>query len=152
MSLKITIEINLEHEGTYSETEAAVIAALTASPAPEVIKEPVKAAAAATAKTPPAPTKPAAKVTPPGKPAQSTRAAVLEDIPDAGPEEAEEDLVGGEAAATTYTMEDAVSAATKLVSGGKSDKVKAALAKTSAKRVSELKGDDLSTFMEALGE
>jgi hypothetical protein len=82
---------------------------------------------------------------------------VLEDTPEpvvaeAEPVEAEpeaEDLVGG---TTEHTLEDAVTAATNLVSAGNSAAVKAALAKAGAKRVGELKGNaaGLAAFMTAL--
>lgn len=69
------------------------------------------------------------------------------------PEEAVEEAVEEEEtpeAATEATMEDAVELATKLVSSGQAAKVKAALAESGAKRVSELKGDDIPAFIAAL--
>lgn len=60
--------------------------------------------------------------------------------------EPEEDLVDGDAP----TMADAVAAATVLVSEGGAAKVKAALAVVGAKRVSEMKEDDIPAFLEAL--
>lgn len=67
--------------------------------------------------------------------------------PAAAPETAEQDdLVGG----AGYTIADAVKAATELVSKGNAAAVKAALAPTGAKKVSELKGDDITAFMTAL--
>lgn len=61
-------------------------------------------------------------------------------------DEAEEDLLGGD----EPTMADAVALATELVSDGKAAKVKAALAEVGAKRVSELKGDGIATFVNSL--
>lgn len=58
----------------------------------------------------------------------------------------EEDLVGGE----TYTLSDAVAAATQLVSSGGAAKVKAALAEVGAKRVSEMDETSIPAFMAAL--
>ncbi len=48
------------------------------------------------------------------------------------------------------TMEDAVQLATKLVSEGKAAQVKEALRGVGAKRVSELKGDAIATFIASL--
>lgn len=68
------------------------------------------------------------------------------------PEPVEEDLVGGgeEPAADAPTMSDAVAAATTLVSSGGSAKVKEALASVGAKRVSEMKTEDIPAFLAAL--
>lgn len=60
--------------------------------------------------------------------------------------EPEEDLVGGDAP----TMSDAVAAATVLVSSGGATKVKEALAAVNAKRVSEMKTEDIPAFLAAL--
>lgn len=59
------------------------------------------------------------------------------------PEPEDEDLLGG----GEPTMEDAVAAATKLVSDGKAADVKAALAKVGAKRVSEVKPENIAKFI-----
>lgn len=48
------------------------------------------------------------------------------------------------------TMEDAIAAATAKISDGKQAEVKAALKEVGARRVSELKGDKIATFLEAL--
>lgn len=48
------------------------------------------------------------------------------------------------------TMSDAVAAATQLVSSGEAAKVKAALSEVGAKRVSEMKEDDIPAFLAAL--
>lgn len=61
-------------------------------------------------------------------------------------EEPAEDLLGG----TEYTLKDAIAKATELVSNGRGAEVKAALAPTGAKKVSELKGDAIATFIQAL--
>jgi hypothetical protein len=48
------------------------------------------------------------------------------------------------------TMSDAVAVATQLVSSGEAAKVKAALAEVGAKRVSEMKEEDIPSFLAAL--
>lgn len=165
MSTKITIEITVAEDQAYTAREAAIIASLQAHPsqgAAAVVKEapkaaepkaaPAPAAAPATHAKPPV-AKPAPKAAPAPASATSGKAAVLDTTLDEAPaaaEEAEEDLLGGGAEEATYTLEDAVSKATKLVSGGKASEVKAALAAAGAKRVSELKGDAIGTFMQAL--
>lgn len=58
--------------------------------------------------------------------------------------EPEEDLVGGP------TLSDAVAAATQLVSKGEAAKVKEALAKVDAKRVSEIDPAKVADFLAAL--
>jgi hypothetical protein len=57
--------------------------------------------------------------------------------------EPEEDLLGP-------TLEEAVARATKLVADGKTADVKKALGEAGVKRVSELSGDKIATFMAAL--
>jgi hypothetical protein len=87
--------------------------------------------AAPAAKTPIAETeKPAAKNT---KPAAAKAEAKVEDPAADGP-----------------TLEDAVAAATALVSKGKAPHVKAALESVGAKRVSELSSDSIADFLAAL--
>lgn len=148
MSTKIVIEITTAPGEEYSAREQAIIASLQAHPSQgeaAVVPTPAPAAKAAPAKAAPkaAPAKPVEKPSP-------TKAAVLDETLDATPEpaeEAEEDLVGG---GPTYTLEDAVAAATKLVSAGKAAEVKAALGTVGAKRVSDLKGESITTFMQAL--
>lgn len=60
--------------------------------------------------------------------------------------EPEEDLLGGDGP----TLADAVAAATALVANGEAAKVKAALTEVGAKRVNELKDEDVSAFLAAL--
>lgn len=60
--------------------------------------------------------------------------------------EPEEDLLGTEGP----TLEDAVKRATELVAAGKAAAVKAALAGAGVKRVSELSGAKIATFLDAL--
>lgn len=57
----------------------------------------------------------------------------------------DEDLLGD-----APTMADAVAAATALVSNGGAAKVKEALAEVGAKRVSEMKTEDIPAFLAAL--
>jgi len=148
MAMTITATITVADDQPYTPREAAVLAALQAHPsngaaavvaAPAPAAEPAKAPAKRAPKAAPAP---AAK--------ESTTPAVLDttlDEPEAA--EPEEDLVGADEAPT---LEDAVTAATNLVSQGKQAVVKAALAKAGANRVGELKGNaaGLATFMSAL--
>ena len=63
-------------------------------------------------------------------------------------EEEDEDLLGGDE--DEVTLEDAIARATELVSEGKAAKVKAALAKVGAKRVSDIKESSLKAFIDAL--
>jgi hypothetical protein len=77
---------------------------------------------------------PAPKAEPKAKPAEKTEE----------PAEAPAAEEGG------ATMEQAVEAATKLVSTGNAAKVKAALAEVGAKRVSELAEGDIPAFLAAL--
>ncbi len=164
MSTKITIEITVADDQAYTAREAQILAAIQAHPsqgaAAVVTPAPAKAAApvaapapAAKVEAPKAAPAPAKKAPIPTTSATSSKAAVLDktiDEPAPAAEEAEEDLVGGEEEVAAYTLEDAVSAATKLVSEGKSATVKTALAAVGAKRVSELKGVAIASFMEAL--
>lgn len=69
-----------------------------------------------------------------------------EDAPEPEADDEDDDLLGGGAP----TLEDAVAKATELVSTGKSAVVKAALAEAKAKRVNELKGDQIQKFLDAL--
>lgn len=75
----------------------------------------------------------------------ATKKAAAKPKPEPAPEP-EEDLVGGDGP----TMQDAVAAATKLVSEGGAATVKTALAAVGAKRVSEMAEADIPAFMEAL--
>lgn len=62
--------------------------------------------------------------------------------PEAAPEEAADE--------DSATLADAVAIATKLVSSGEAAKVKAALSDLGAKRVSELSGSKIASFVSAL--
>lgn len=90
---------------------------------------------------------PAAKPAPakaaPAKAAKPAPAPVPEAEPE---EEPEEDLLGG-----GVTREDAVAAASKLVSENRAPEVKAALEKVGAKRVSEVPEAKLADFVKLLG-
>lgn len=68
--------------------------------------------------------------------------------PEEEPEDDGADLLAPEPEGAT--MKDAVALATKLVNGGKSADVKAALTTLGAKRVSELAGAKIAAFVEAL--
>ena len=93
------------------------------------------------------------------KPVKTTKAKtepkaepVVEAEPETPAEEPEEDLIDApEDDGDAPTMSDAVAAATELVSSGNAAQVKAALAKVGdVKRVSELKDDQIKTFLDAL--
>lgn len=170
MSLTITATITVADDEAYTAREQAILSAIAAHPAGKGTTAPAaeapaidmtaktkeaadariaesKAKAAEDAKAKAA----AAAKTKAAAEAKAAAAAAAEEAaagePAAAPETADDDLVGGD---TTYTIADAVAAATKLVSGGNAAAVKAALAGTSAKKVSELKGDDIAAFMTAL--
>lgn len=152
--LEITIRITLAEGDEYTPTEAGLVAALTGT-------TPTHAApAAAAAKAPAAPlpaSKPpvAPKAVTAAKPATKAPAKPVEAEPEEEPEssgqaaalEEDEDLLGG---GKEYTLEAAVASATKLVSAGKAAEVKAALGVAGAKKVSELKGKAIQSFIEAL--
>jgi hypothetical protein len=122
--LTISITINTDNANPISDYEMGILRALTGEPSAVHAAPAPKAAPAA----PKAPKPEPAAVVP--EPAQ----------------EPEEDLLGTE----TATLDDAVARATALVAAGKTSVVKAALAVAGAKRVSELKGATISTFLEAL--
>lgn len=170
MALTITTTITVADDEAYTAREQAILAAIAAHPAGKgitaaapavegldmlahtreaadarIAESKAKAAADAKAK---AATEAKAKAAADAKAAKEAAAeAEAEEEP---AEEPSEDLVGGEEPVPGYTLEEAVAAATKLVSTGKAAAVKAALAGTGAKKVSELKGDDITTFMTAL--
>lgn len=121
------MQITINTAEALSDTDLAILAVLVqqdaaATPAPKAEKAAAKPAKKAAAKPEPKPE------------------------PEPEPEE-DEDLVGGDDAPT---MEDAVALATKLVSSGRSKDVKAALNAAGAKRVSELKAEDIPEFVNAL--
>ena len=92
---------------------------------------------------------PAPKAKPAPK-ATAKAAPVAEEAPEVPDEpadeaDAEEDLLGG-----APTLEDAVAKATELVSSGQTATVKAALAAVGAKRVSEVKANQVQAFIDAL--
>jgi DNA-binding protein YbaB len=89
----------------------------------------------------------AAATTKPAPAAPAKKAVAAKPAPEPEPEPEEEDLFGGE---DVPTMEDAVAAATKLVSEGKAADVKKALASVGAKRVSEVTEANLAKFVKAL--
>lgn len=87
---------------------------------------------------------PAKKAAAPAAPAKKAAAAKPAPEPEVEEDEADE-------AEAEVTMEDATKAATKLVSSGDAAKVKAALAKVGAKRVSEIDGaENLAKFVALL--
>jgi len=82
----------------------------------------------------------------PAKAAAKSGKKAEKSAPAPEPEEEDEDLVGGD----SPTMEDAVARATELVSSGQAAKLKAALNKAGAKKVSELKPGDIAAFLDEL--
>lgn len=148
--LSININIQADETGALSAREQAILAAMAQHPS----AGPAAPAAAPTA-APAAPAKaaaaPKAKAAPKPEP-EAPAAAPAEDVPMALDTTLDEPTAE-EPAATTgeYTLDDAVTLATELVSGGKATAVKAALAAAGgAKRVSELKGTDaIAAFMAA---
>ena len=105
-----------------SELDRAMLGYLAAQDVEEVEPEPVK----------------------PAKAAATKKAAAPKAGPEPEPETEEEDLLGGP------SLSDAIAAATNMVSDGKANQVKAALAEVGAKRVSDLKAEDVATFLTAL--
>lgn len=170
MSTKITIEISLTADEQPNAREQAILNSMAAHPANGAAAAPV-ATVAAKAEEAPAPAKaPVAAEAPAKRPVGRPRAA-LPTAPVAAPEpaevpmaldttldveeevveELEEDLMGEDEATTHFTKEDAIAAATKLVSNQKQAVVKAALVKAGAKRVSDLNdAADIQVFMAAL--
>lgn len=149
MSIKVHVEITPAEDG-FNPLESQLLALLAGNPVAAqatTVREPAKPAAPAKSEPVKEPAKPATPKTAPAKPKVEP---VKEPAPaeEEAAEEAAEDLVGGSGdEATAYTLEDAISTATGLIKEGKLALVKAALAPTSAKKVSELKGDDIQTFM-----
>lgn len=128
------IEIHHNTDDELNTTDRAVLQALLGSDVP----------VAAPVADPPAAKAPAKKA------ASGAKKAAAKPEPTPEPEEAEsadEDLLGDDEAPT---MADAVELATELVSDGRSADVKAALAEVGAKRVSELKGAGIATFVNTL--
>lgn len=159
MSTTINISITADESGNFNAREQAILASLSAHPsqgAAAVLpaSKPAPAAAPkAEPKAAPAPAPKTEKPAPAPASPQSTKAAVLDTTIDEEPAveepaaEVEEDLVGGE----DFTLQDAVTRATKLVSEKKQAVVKEALTALGAKRVSDLKEQaDINAFMAAV--
>lgn len=155
MSINVNISISLEEGQTYSALEAGVIAALSgnapAAAAAASVPAAAKAAPAPAAAAKPATRRPAAAKAKAPEPVEE--AADEDEGPAAALEEddADEDLLGAAPAkAKAATLEEAVAAATDLVSNGEQARVKEALSSLGAKRVSELKGAKIGQFLAAL--
>jgi len=157
--MSTTIVITITDTDGYTEADRRIISALQAHPSngtaavvpaegktTAVVREPAKATPPAKTEPVKEPAKPAVTKPAPAKPKPEPVQEPVEAEEEAA-EEAAEDVVGDSSDETTYTLEDAVSKATGLIKEGKLALVKAALAPTSAKKVSELKGDDIQTFM-----
>lgn len=122
-----------------SATDVAILNVLTGGEATPLGTVAPKAAP----KAAPAPAKAApAKAAPKAEPVvEEEETPTSEEAGDTG----DADLLGDQP-----TMADAVSAATQLVSSGGAAKVKEALAEVGAKRVSEMKTEDIPAFLAAL--
>jgi colicin import membrane protein len=170
MALTITTTITVADDEAYTAREQAILDAIAAHPAgkglaaapaidageAEALDLTARTAEAANARIAESKAKAAeeakakAAAAAKAKAAADAKAAKEAAAAEEPAEEAEEDLVGGGEPEVAYTLEEAVAAATKLVSTGQGTKVKEALAGTSAKKVSALTGDDITTFMQAL--
>lgn len=98
---------------------------------------------------------PAAKPAPKAKPEpvaapEPVEVPTSEEAGDTGDEELIAPTDSADPAPDGPVLGDAVAAATKLVSGGGSKKVKEALAEIGVKRVSELAPDQIQAFLDAL--
>lgn len=170
MTAKVTIELQANETGTFSELDLRVLNALTGTAQRTLqvgdvkVTEPAQAEAEPEA---PAEEKPAAP-----KRARRTKAQIEADKAAAEAEEAEkaeaaakaeaaghteaataeedpeDDLLGGDPEDTPedVSMDDVVAKVTALVRGGKQSEVKEALSKFGAARVSKLADKDLPAF------
>jgi len=141
------MQIIIDTTAPLTETDLAVLRVLIsgeALPAPTVGQltlDLTTPKAAAPAKRSP---KAAVVASPESAPSAATPAGPEEDIVVEDDEDDDTEDAG------VYTLQDAVSKATELVAAGKAAAVKKALTSVGAKRVSELKGDAISSFMNAL--
>lgn len=156
------IQINLEPSDLDDANVRKVLLALAgqgSSAQVEAVKETAKQATVKPAAKPAA--KPEAKpevkpeAKPEAKPASKKPAVAVEEAaPEATPENAptpEATEPSAEEAAGA-TPKDAISRATKLVSAGKTARVKAVLSELGAKKVSDLKGKKIAEFIQLTEE
>jgi hypothetical protein len=83
------------------------------------------------------------------KPAPAPKPEPVKEEAAEAPEESLDEALD-ELATTQYTLEDAITLATKMVSEGNQAAVKAAITSVGAKRVSEMKGDQIAKFISIL--
>lgn len=135
----------LAGQGSSAQAEAAVETAkqATAKPAAKPEAKPEAQPDAKPAAKKPAAKKPAAKPAA-AEPAVEAAAPAEEPTPEATEPSAE--------AAAGATPKDAISRATKLVSAGKTARVKAVLSELGAKKVSDLKGKKIAEFIQLTEE
>lgn len=142
MTMRITVEISTTDDQAYTPRELAIIQAMQVHPS-----NGAAAAAAATQVT--RVTEPVAEEKPKATRTRATTKAKVQE-PAPAEEEADEDLLGGDAEAEAYTLDDVVSKATELINAGKQGVVKGALADFGAKRVSEVDPSDFAAFVAKL--
>lgn len=153
------IQLNLTAEDLNDQATRNVLLALagqtsdrTADETPLTAEQPVEAttkpaAAKPAPKAKPAAAEPEVADEPEDKPAPKAKPAAAKPAPKAKPAAAEpEEPTPGS------TPKDAISRATKLVSAGKTARVKAVLSELGAKKVSDLKGAKIAQFIELTEE
>lgn len=169
MALTITTTITVADDEAYTAREQAILAAIAAHPSNGTAAPAAAPVAAPTEKIPAgvaadariAEAKAEAAAAAKAKTAAAAKAKAAADAKAAAEAAAEEPaevdndaeaLAAMEAdlAGDAPTLEDAVTKATTLIGDGKAAQVKAALLAAGVKRVSELKGDGISTFLTAL--
>lgn len=180
MSMQISINIQAAEDGTLTEREQGVIAALNLTKDLEVshrtgegltVTKSFEATPEQVTANPPAPEepasadgsteegnpvsaeeKPAPKTRAPRKAAASTtRAAVLEDAPAKEEEPTPEPSDEDLLNDDSVTLEKALEVAGDMLNNGKKDKVMAALKAVGARKVGQIEPKKLADFMEALG-
>lgn len=160
MAIDINVRITLATGEAYSAYENNILAAVAGAP--------VQAPAAPAAEAAPAPADEAAPAPAAPKRTRRTKAqieaeekaaaeaaataaedeeAAVADDTDADADEDAADLLGTDEPVQAPTTQDAVDAATVVLTAGGTAKVKAALAKAGVKRVSELKGAGIAAFI-----
>lgn len=133
MALTVQISINVAPGDRLTDFELGILRACAGSTTPEPS---INADAVDTPQS--------AQVAPIKTGKTSTKAATQKTEAEVAPE------VDDDAPTAKATLEQAVSRATALVSKGKTETVKEALAAVGAKKVSELKGTAIAAFIEAL--
>lgn len=135
-----------------SDTDRKVLALLAGNSKDTVIKTAATVADVKAEEPTPAPApKPAPekKAAPAPKPAPAPEPEPVKEEAAEAPEESLDEALG-ELATAQYTLEDAITLATKMVSEGNQAAVKEAITSVGAKRVSEMKGDQIAKFISIL--